>query len=242
MYLEKLKMLVPEAMDYLNLLPECALNEQVLKAWETGGLMEKEWSNIIVHQVVEAAVVNALCWEQEIGERLACEHASLHGLVQSALVHDAYKRRERENANAVDGAAKAYDDAVEGSSSFLLNIGFDPEIVQLTERLGHLSLKHMLGSDVTLADCVVHYADDIVAGNDIVSHSERMDYLDNRARPGEPYEKLNKAGKKIFHGRGYFQIQREVGQSIEIQLAGLVGCEPAKALPYYLKEKIGINL
>jgi hypothetical protein len=116
----------------------------------------------------------------------------------------------------------------------LRNHGFSDEVIKLTEAVGHGALVRMRSGKATLSEKIIHYADDIVLGASISSLDARIDYLEKNPN----YRELNESGKKIFHGKTYFEIQREVGHTLEKEFAEKLGLKEPAMLPELLSAKI----
>lgn len=137
------------------------------------------------------------------------------------------------------GDSRAYNDAAMESSEVLLSIGFDPDVVDLTEKVGHLSLEPMTKGIATVSGRIIHYANDIVLGDKVVDIWERMDYLDNLAKTGGRYERLNQSAWAKFNGRGYFAIRREIAKSCEFNLNLINGDRPSRNLSLRVRDELG---
>lgn len=213
-------------------------NLGLMKLHKEFGLLPKKegWGNISEHCVVEAAAAEVVADSLGLSEDLKRK------LVQAALLHDYYKRREVEKARAAKNSATSFDEAADESKRILLERGIDKDVVTIADSAGHTSLSAMQDllqrsdelNDVEKLQMVFHYLDDITLNTDIVPLDLRIDMLENNPK----YVKLNESGREIFNGRKMFDVQREVGQRIESWLAKNSGVEDAKKTPLVIKEEI----
>ena len=170
------------------------------------GMLVGEWSNVYDHCFTEGLVADVLATMLQLSKE---EHELL---VKAALLHDWYKRNEREAANTL-GAAQ-YDIKAHESAKLLRDAGYPDIIVELTESVGHTSLTSILNSQIFLHR-LMHYIDDITYGKKVVGLDERISALESAER----YKELNESGRAIFGGKTYFEVQREVGYSIEKEIS-----------------------
>lgn len=200
------------------------------------GLLTKEWINVSEHCLIEGAVCDVL------GELLGLDKKEINTIVAAAFLHDFYKRKELEEA--AQYGSEAFSRAVKESTEILRNHGFSEKVIKLIEAVGHNALKRIMEKDVSLSEKIIHYADDIVLGANIVLLDERIDYLELNPN----YKELNQSGRKIFNGKTYFEVQREVGHKIEQEFAKKLSrfagsssggkLKDPKKLPEFIKQEI----
>lgn len=188
------------------------------------GELINDWSNVYDHCFTEGLVADVL------SDLLNLVPADRDTLVKVALLHDWFKRKEREAVN--QQSADQYNAKAVESAERLKDFGYSSEIVELTKSVGHTSLTKILQSDNFL-EKIMHYIDDITFGNNVVKLDERMDQLEMADR----YKELNKSGEKIHNGKTYFEVQREVGHQIENEIAKRLQVE-ASAVVERVKQKI----
>lgn len=190
---------------------------------ENGRLVE-DWANVFGHCFTEGLTADVFA------ELLNLPAGERGFLVKAALLHDWYKRNEREAANK-EGFGQ-YDAKAKESARLLRSFGYPEEIVELTESVGHTSLQDIQSTENFLKK-LMHYIDDIIFGNKVVTLDERVDQLE----AAERYKELNESGRGIFNGRTYFEVQREVGHKIEQEIASRLGIEAPRLIPL-VQEKL----
>lgn len=84
----------------------------------------------------------------------------------------------------------------------------------------------------------MHYVDDITLNNDLVPLDQRIGYLEQNPK----YKELNGEGRKIFNGKTYFEVQREISKRIEREFAPKLGLSDPAAIPAFVKETIVIRI
>lgn len=207
-----------------------------MRADKLAGLFPKSegWRNVVEHELVEAEAVDVLA------EALDLPQAVREDLYSAALLHDVYKRKERE-AFKERGSVGA-EETDQKQSQFIKSLGFKEEIAYLSALAGGYALPHYLENptaealtlkkNLPLAELVMHYVDDITLGSDLVSLKERIDYVKER------YKDEDKSGRKMFGGSLPSDVQFEVSRQIEIKLAGLIGIGDPETLSEWIKSKI----
>lgn len=194
-----------------------------IKTLKDTGRLTGEWSNVFDHCFKEGLLADVL------SDLLQLASEDKEDLIKAALLHDWYKRVEREAANK-EGFSQ-YDLKAVESGDKLKSLGYSDRIVELTQSVGHTSLKKVMESNDLLIR-VMHLIDDITFGNKIVELDERVDGLEQAER----YKELNEEGKKIFAGKTYFQIQRELGHQIISQICAKLEIKPDKFIPQIKSE------
>lgn len=172
-----------------------------------------EWSNVYDHCFTEGLVANI------VGDFLALESREKVVLIKAALLHDWYKKKEREAADKF--GAQEYDNTAREGAKLLREFGYSEEVILLTGSVGHASLKELLSGGSFLQH-IMYYIDNITWRDKVTSLDERMDQLESADR----YRELNELGRKIFNGRTYFEVQRELGHNIENEIASRIGIKP----------------
>jgi hypothetical protein len=168
------------------------------------GNLVGEWANVFEHCLTEGMVAEILGTELQLSD---CDT-----LVRAAILHDWFKRHEREAVKI--GGATQYDKAAIENGLKLQSANYSERIIELTQSVGHTSLMKIMTSDDFTAR-LMHYIDDITYNNNVVVIDERMDNLESADR----YKELNESGRNIFSGRTYFQIQRSLAHKIEQDIA-----------------------
>lgn len=136
--------------------------ERILKTWEDGGLLDHDWANVPKHMAAVGAMTMA------IAEMIAPDQAG--SALLASLLHDAYKRREKEAINAAQAADRdvsaEYDKQAKTQGRFLLDHGYNRAIVEAAQSVGHTSLWEFLNNpNISLLRKIVHLADDLTDGN-----------------------------------------------------------------------------
>jgi len=205
-------------------------------AKEYGLFPKKEgWRNTVEHLEVVDEVADVLAKATGMPEIDRRETR------QAARLHDVYKRRQRELIN--QKGDKGQIEAAREQDEFVLKHGYSHKVVELINSVGHTSLIKFvkdpkapeleLKEELDLPTLIIHYADDITRGSEVVGIDTRIDAVENR-KP--PYPEATMGGD-IFAGRTYYQVQRTVGHLVENRLASLVGLQPTQ-LTDFIKSKI----
>lgn len=194
------------------------------------GLFPKEegWRNVVEHELVEAEAADVLA------EKLGLLVKERETLKISALLHDSFKRREKEMAEK-EGIS-GFDQSAQSQLEFLRSLGYPEEIILLAGSTGHTSLEEFnrdFDSIPTIRK-IMHYVDDVVLGNDIVPLDERIGALERNPR----YAELNEQGRKKFDGKTYFEVQREISKRIEREFAPKLGLSDPSTIPVFIKDCI----
>jgi len=200
---------------------------EMRRAKEVGLFPKKEnWRNVVEHMLVEAEATDVLV------EALGVSDEERIKLVTAAMLHDVYKRREKELAQ--QKGATGFDEAARLQSQWLRELGYSEEIIELTESVAQTSLSKFQNlGEVSFTRKIIHHVDDVTLNNDLVSLDERIDALEANPR----YSELNKQGIAIF-GRPYFTVQREISKKIEQEFAAKIGLPDQAQLPLWIKEQI----
>jgi hypothetical protein len=161
---------------------------------EYGNLVD-EWSNVYDHCKKEGELAFI------IGKLLKLSEDDLSTLVRGAILHDWFKRSEREVAEMYGGDPEKYDTANEFSYSGLIELNVPERVVEVAHSVGHTALKKIqLSSDILKR--TMFLIDNIVDGDTLVEYDERMDRLEKSSR----YTKLNEAGRAEHNGRTYYEV------------------------------------
>ncbi|TSC75816.1 MAG: glycosyltransferase [Parcubacteria group bacterium Gr01-1014_31] len=176
------------------------------------GQLTGEWSNVADHCLTEAAAADILA------ELLQLPAADRTTLVKAALLHDWYKRKERERVTR-EGQG-TYDASAATSEQGLAALGVDPTVVTIAHRVGHTQCRYFLDHpDAPLLERAMFWLDTVTHGNRIVGINERVDQLESADR----YRELNEQGRAVLGGKTYFQAQRGTALAIERQLTQRTG-------------------
>ena len=184
------------------------------------GLLPKTegWANVSRHCLVEAVAMDVL------GRELRLSEKERSNLVQAALLHDFYKRKEIELMKKEGDSMATVVEAEEGSNIILNERGTDPQIVLLTNSVGGAQIERMKKIETTLPEKIMFYIDNITDNDNIVGLKNRIANLPSR------YPDIAKTG--------IYRRLLEVSEEIQGELAGKVGLDNPDALPEYIKTKI----
>lgn len=205
--------------------------DRELNVLTTHGELIGDWSNVYDHCLTEGLVASVFA------DLLKLDADDREALVKAALLHDWYKRKEREAAG--QHGASQYDAAALRSAEGLKSLGYSERIAELTASVGHTSLKAIEATDDFLRK-LMHYIDDMVLQKTVIGLRERV----QRTWAKDQYRELNESGRAVFGGKTYAQVQEEVGLKIERQVARRLGCAPGEVMIRVkdaLKETYQIN-
>ena len=167
------------------------------------GQLKDEWANVYEHCKTESVIALV------ISDLLKLKKDEKDILAKAAILHDWYKRKERET--------QEYNKSAKDSYNKLLELGVDKRIVDIAHSVGHTSLLDIQATHDFLKK-IMHFIDDITFGNEIVEIDERIDELEKAER----YKELNEGGRVVYNGRTYFEVQREVGVKIQCEIEELI--------------------
>jgi len=194
--------------EHLNLIPTEYFTERVVLSWEMGGLLSpgtnsdgspRHWLNVPAHQTATARLANAIAVPLlRDCSKVTKVHVEeeMRNVVEAALVHDAFKRREQEMR---DAAKLAGGESILGAIrrtelanlKFLRGVGFSETVVAFAKNTGDMGLHKILDDDTTPGEEIVFYADCCVSNYDIVGYAQRFDDLKPYFEPGGRYEGIN---------------------------------------------------
>lgn len=178
------------------------------------GRLTDDWSNVYEHCRMEAYIAMIL------SRILDLSSEDMDDLIKSAILHDWYKRIERESENYE--TSYSYDKLVE--------CGYSEKIASISHSVGHTSLNTI--ESKPLLNKLMHFIDDIVSGTSITEISNRVEETRNTGR----YKKLEEDYKVHLNGRSFFDVQIEVGEKIQNEIENLSKI-PNGELVKIIKEK-----
>jgi|GEM_PF-5625165 len=180
--------------------------------------ISEDWSNVTEHCLVEAVDADTLA------DMLELDTISRQKLVQGAMLHDFYKRKEIE-AMRKDPIMQyeLISEMVAKQNSILLEGGVDPEVVGIAESVGMSSFEKIERGQATELEKIMNYIDDITLDTDIKNLSERIAF-----------------GRKRYSNIPPEQFDRQLAVSKEIQqqLAKRLEIENPDELPHVIRKKI----
>lgn len=180
---------------------------------EIGNLTE-DWSNVYQHCKMEGIIAMI------VSSLLYLDNDQSAKLISSAILHDWYKRTERETQN--------YD--TNYSKNGLKELGYSSEIIDIAHSVGHTSLNTIENSSLLCK--IMHFIDDITYGSEIREINERVDLTENTGR----YTKLVEECRKDFDGKSFFDVQKTVGNKIQSEIEEIAGIKIGTIVPI-IKEK-----
>jgi len=201
-----------------------------MRAWEKGGLLAPSWKdgqpfrlwlNVIGHNIAVAR----LAWR--LAGRLEGKLADVTAIqiLEAALVHDAFKRREWEQtqeAKRSEEWAEKNRQAELANIGFLRNCGFEQAVISLACATGDVGLEAVRLGTTSLGQKIVFYADNCVSGDKIVGYRKRFDDLLPEFEPGGRYQHVD-AAYQVRYGQTHRQIWDAVNIPLQEKLAQLIG-------------------
>lgn len=186
------------------------------------GRLYDDWFNVYLHCKKEGEVALVL------SEMLHFSTQDSADLVRGAILHDWFKRNERESA---DAKTRSYQDSESLSYDKLMSIGISKRVCDIAHSVGAFVLPDVDGYDMVRR--VMHLIDDICHGDAVVEVDERIDLLESAIR----YKDMNESGRAIHGGRTYFEVQREVSNRIQAEIEQKLNLEE-KTLINIIKSKL----
>jgi hypothetical protein len=199
------------------------------------------WRNVAQHCLVEAAVADVLA------EELQLPADERRTIVSAAILHDWYKKREKEQIAQATTAGTYSSNTlkeieVRGDAELREKFGIDPTIIELT----HSNVAPTPAGPETLAKKILWYVDHIVSNTDVVPIEDRI--ADAERGWDGTVEDPNRAAfngamsdryKEKYGGRSLYDVQREIGQRLNGELSERIGfAGKPEDLPLYLKAKL----
>ncbi len=197
-----------------------------MKILRKGGILGKgnaDWRNISEHCLAEA-----------VGADILAEHlgADRNKVVQAALLHDWYKRREIETMRRL-GDVAGHEYALTEDSRLLTEYGVPQDIVRLT----HSNIPESTDSVALAArspeEKIIHYADMMTLGSDFVDITSRLD--DARKKP--EVVAFTDSYREQYGGKSLLDVQEFTTKHEEGEFEKLLGLEPGTLLAF-IKEKL----
>lgn len=202
------------------------INPKTGKQFVTGDPLE--------HCIVEAVAADT------IAKTIGMTEEERETLVVGALLHDFYKREDIVEAITQQESGQKAEYEFEATSNpgsaILRDRGYNEDVIQITESVGHQSLKRIVSGQASLQELIMHYIDDITVNTEIRDLDSRIDYLESNPL----YNELNQAGRREFGGKTTFQVQREIGHEVQKILAPYFGLNPedSSKLPEVINQRI----
>lgn len=198
-----------------------------MRILEKGGILGKEnsdWRNVSEHCLAEAVGADILA------EAL---HARRKDVVQAAILHDWYKRREVE-AMEKSGAGQGYAETVSEDEKLLAECGVKPSIIKLAHSNTPESVKSEYLSHRTLEEKIIHYIDAITSGSDFVNFRDRFAVLKQKKRNVE----FSESFRNRYDGKTAYEVQPELAQAEEDDFRKQIGLPPEESIISFLKTRM----
>lgn len=160
------------------------------------GQLTGDWSNVYEHCKLEAEIAELL------SDMIGLSSEDRDTLVKAAILHDWFKRTERETEN--------YDTAY--SEVGLQKLGIAQQIIDVAHSVGHSSLVWIESAD--LLRKVMHFIDDITSNTQITEIDERVDIMQAKGH----LKGLEEDMRPILNDRSFFDVQKEVGKNIQNEI------------------------
>lgn len=199
----------------------------VMRILKSGGLLgEGGWKNVAEHCLVVATTADVLA--EGLG-------ADTKKTVEATLIHDWFKRREREAMNK-SGGAKGYEEASKEDIKELKELGISEEIISLAHANIPESADEEYLKSRSLEEKIAHLSDLIVSGDKIVEFNERLDSLLVGPKASQNIE-FSDGFKEQYGGKSLYDVQREVGNSEQKEFEEVLGIKEG-TLIQYIKETL----
>lgn len=201
-------------------------NLSEMRILKEGGVLGKEnqdWRNISEHCLVEAVAADVLA------EALA---ANRDKVIQAALLHDWFKRKEIEYMKAEGGAEGSKIAHVEDENK-LRELGIDEEMISLAHSNVPESADPEYIATRSVEQKIVHLVDMIASGSNIISYEDRMIPVRQK-----PYNiEFSDSFKETYKGRSLFDIQEELTHAEIDEFEKTIGLEQGTLIEF-IKSKI----
>ena len=208
----------PHSSDILNIkLHHMKIEElysEDFKLLKEKGKLVDDWANVYEHCKMEGNIAMIIARILDLSEE------DTSSLIRAAILHDWYKRNERESQN--------YDSNY--SRVELTKLGIDENIINIAHSVGHTSLNTIMDSDFLCK--IMHFIDDITYGSEILEIDNRVHLTESSGR----YTKLIEDCRKDFNGRSFFDVQKEIGNEIQAEIEKKANLKANNLIPI-IKEK-----
>ena len=161
-----------------------------------GGILGKEgegWRNISEHCLAEAVVADILA--ESLG-------AKRDNVVKAALLHDWYKRREIEAMDEYGGNI-GYQTTIGEDKKKLKKYGVSDEIIALAHANIPTKYDEEYLKSRVLEEKIVHFADHIVQGSEIVDFNDRLRSVEKKKQNIE----FSDSFREKYNGKSLFDLQ-----------------------------------
>jgi hypothetical protein len=188
---------------------------------------KEDWSNVSRHCVTEMVAADI------IAEKINLPEQDRKTLVQAVFLHDFYKKKSIDLIRAnPENQTEADILSARESRQELEKHNIDPAVIALLEKsLGYDSLDYVINGQATLLEQIMHYVDDVTAGEDLVALPQRVEGLKKR------YPIIDQEGIKRW-GKPTYDVQLEAGQVAERNISAKLGLEHPTDLPNYIKSTL----
>lgn len=171
---------------------------RILKEGGVLGQENNEWRNVAEHCLMEAVGADVLA------EKLG---ANREHVVQAALLHDWFKRREIESMREL-GAGAGHVKAAAEDVQLLEKMGVSPEIIEFAHNNILTSLDSVYLSERTLEERIMHYIDAVTRNTEFVSVEARFSALEQKQQNID----FSNSFINQYAGRSLYSVQREFAQ------------------------------
>lgn len=211
-----------------------------------------DWGNVTAHCLMCAVRVKVFA------EFFGFDDDLTRDLMIAAIIHDFYKKGEKEIVVAEGLNWAAFAKASENSMRIMREAGISERAIAIANANGHGSLlateellKEDNLSDEQLAKLILHYVDDYTINDKpVVPVSEEDGILINdfdrrmlNNKANERYKVLDEEGRQYFNGETTFEAQTRIGHLVEERLASILSIlfkrhlEPKK-LPEIIEREV----
>jgi response regulator RpfG family c-di-GMP phosphodiesterase len=230
------------------------LHKGMGELWGEEGTRD-DWRNVTEHCLVEVARV------KELGSLLGLGEEAMKNLVVAAAAHDFNKKHEILGLKSAGLSWDNYEKISAESTAKLESAGLDSRLIHIINSVGHPSLieteellnkiESVAPTDDEICFLLLHYIDDYTINSEWAVPSEvvegvKINDLDRRMLKNEAnqnYRVINEDGKKHFNGKTTYEMQRDLGNLVEVKIADLIykrsgrKIDP-KDLPFYVDQII----
>ncbi|PIR49163.1 hypothetical protein COU80_00230 [Candidatus Peregrinibacteria bacterium CG10_big_fil_rev_8_21_14_0_10_55_24] len=227
----------------LSLRPTLNIHK-ALGLWKADNRDRHGFRNVTEHCLVEVPRCRVLA------EHLRLPDAVRKKLDEAAILHDAWKQQEillaRQASEQGTSIWAAFARASEEFRAFLVEQHVDPDVIELTGGIGHLSLKTVESllekhcTPLEEAMLILHYVDDISRNSDWVAPAtiqsatqQKVNALDLRmdaCKERPLYRQLDIEGNAHL-GEGTYAAVLRVGHAVEAKLSHLIRLKSGKSIP-----------
>jgi HD superfamily phosphodiesterase len=200
-------------------------NFSTMRILKKGGLLGREgvdWRNIAEHCLTEAVAADILA------EHL---HADRNEVVEAALLHDWFKRREVESMNQL-GGEQGYGISKAEDKKLLSKFNVSKDIIALANANIPESADPDYLEERPIEQKIVHFIDLITSGSEFMNAEDRLLKVEENPRNVE----FSDSFRGRYNGKTLFEFQRQLAVEEQDEFENILGLEKGTLISFIERE------